>query len=1223
MRKKSKRLTALLLSLLMVISLLPTTGLTVEAAAKPKLAKKSVSIVVGGKAKIKVKNAPKKAKITYKSAKKNIATVSKKGTVKGIKSGTTKITVSIKKNSKTTKLIYKVTVKKPKLSKSKLSLVSGKTAKLSVKNRPKKAKYTWKSSNPRIVTVNKTGKVTAKAKGTAIIRVKVKTTKKTYSLSCKVTVKAKPGSSNDINQPKYKIDFQSSYGGEVKASSGEYVAGTIINIEATPYDGWMFSGWQSTDGGTFGDSSLMSTKYETPAHNSNVIAVFTQIGQENANADELAVYNAYNALQIEYKPGDYQESVTQNLVLISNYGEEDDGVNIAWTSSDENIIDKEGNVKRPNESDYVVVLTALISKGNYSQEKQFTVTVKKADNQNREEINNNSVLDINNLNEMAEYPVDISYSDNGEQVTSIDGKYSEIIVDSPETAMDSLYSVKSLIGITDPESELKCIAVNHDDVSLTYTFSQVYGGIGVYGTTVTVSVNKETGEVQTLHSSVISTHKLLNLDLMPQITEEEIKELYSKEGNILSCELQIYSLDEYFDAPIMAYVLTTQTDVIIISADDGNEILRFQSVCDLGDHSTTGKGKTESGNTVTFPIQFHLLDFYFYYMEDVERQIFINGDKASPISHEFNTSWGDETANSAYTNVIKTYDWYKEHLNRKSLDNNGMAIQVNVHNFKKETGPGSTNNAHWDGNNKEICFFENSGLGYSTPTTANGLDIIAHEMTHGVFQYILSGQGVTSFPYSNFTGSINEGYADVFGYFVDNDDWTMGEDWRTIRSLERPESYECPSRYMGEYYYTGKDQSTLVHTNSSLVYHAAYLMNTYGISNSKLEKLWYNSMSQGYDARSDFYTVRENLIKAAKNNNFTDSELSAVRKAFDTEDIYNELGNLKINFVDIDGNSIDLGGQGNTFITLERTKKDVPVTEISLNENVGSSVIIGNSDTNGNQSKLTGNMYYGNYTLNITASGYVPFNGMVTINKGEVAEITVPLVEEGNGKAGGVITSATTGLVVDGVSLKVYSGWNKRSGDVLYNGSNASDGTYSLELPAGFYTLSMEKDEYTTGYLNLIVTSGKELMNQNASISPIMEFGNDFRVVLTWGSNPRDLDSHLIGTNPSGTQYHIYYSDRNAYDADGNLVANLDVDDTSSYGPETTTFTAFTGGNYEFYIDWFSGSGTWATSGGKVEVYNGEQLLYVFDVPQVDSQSGDWKVFTFNNGIFKAINEIQ
>lgn len=119
MRKKSKRLIALLVSLLMVISLMPTTGLTVEAATKPKLAKKSVSIVIGGTSKIKIKNAPKGAKITYKSAKKSIATVSEQGKVKGIKSGTTKITVSVKETSKTTKLTYKVTVKKPKLSKSK------------------------------------------------------------------------------------------------------------------------------------------------------------------------------------------------------------------------------------------------------------------------------------------------------------------------------------------------------------------------------------------------------------------------------------------------------------------------------------------------------------------------------------------------------------------------------------------------------------------------------------------------------------------------------------------------------------------------------------------------------------------------------------------------------------------------------------------------------------------------------------------------------------------------------------------------------------------------------------------------------------------------------------------------------------------------------------------------------------------------------------------------
>ena len=58
---------------------------------------------------------------------------------------------------------------------------------LAVRNKPKKAKYTWFSNNPEIATVNKNGMVTAKAKGTVTIKVKIKTTKKTYSLSCKVT----------------------------------------------------------------------------------------------------------------------------------------------------------------------------------------------------------------------------------------------------------------------------------------------------------------------------------------------------------------------------------------------------------------------------------------------------------------------------------------------------------------------------------------------------------------------------------------------------------------------------------------------------------------------------------------------------------------------------------------------------------------------------------------------------------------------------------------------------------------------------------------------------------------------------------------------------------------------------------------------------------------------------------------------------------------------------
>ncbi|MBQ5905907.1 MAG: hypothetical protein IIW88_08565, partial [Clostridia bacterium] len=116
-------------------------------------------------------------------------------------------------------------------------------------------------------------------------------------------------------------------------------------------------------------------------------------------------------------------------------------------------------------------------------------------------------------------------------------------------------------------------------------------------------------------------------------------------------------------------------------------------------------------------------------------------------------------------------------------------------------------------------------------------------------------------------------------------------------------------------------------------------------------------------------------------------------------------------------------------------------------------------------------------------------------------------------------------------------------------------------------------------------------------------------------------DSHLFGYPENGSNYHVYYSNKNAY-SNSERIANLDVDDTSSYGPETTTFVIDTKGKYEYYIDWFSGSGTWASCEGNVKVYNGDRLVYEFNAPNDNSRSGSWKVFTIENGIFKAHNSI-
>ena len=83
-----------------------------SAAAKPKLAKKSVEVKVGAKKKVKVKNA-KGYKLKVKSKKKAVVTAKKKGkaafVVKGVKAGKAKVVATLKKGSK--KVTLKCTVK--------------------------------------------------------------------------------------------------------------------------------------------------------------------------------------------------------------------------------------------------------------------------------------------------------------------------------------------------------------------------------------------------------------------------------------------------------------------------------------------------------------------------------------------------------------------------------------------------------------------------------------------------------------------------------------------------------------------------------------------------------------------------------------------------------------------------------------------------------------------------------------------------------------------------------------------------------------------------------------------------------------------------------------------------------------------------------------------------------------------------------------------------------
>ena len=111
---KQKRLTSMIVAFAVVCTLIFNSipGEAV-AASRPKLNKENVTMAVGTKYTLKIKNLPKKAKVTWTSSNKKRATVSKKGVVTAKKTGTVTIRSTIKQSGKKArKLTCKITIQK-------------------------------------------------------------------------------------------------------------------------------------------------------------------------------------------------------------------------------------------------------------------------------------------------------------------------------------------------------------------------------------------------------------------------------------------------------------------------------------------------------------------------------------------------------------------------------------------------------------------------------------------------------------------------------------------------------------------------------------------------------------------------------------------------------------------------------------------------------------------------------------------------------------------------------------------------------------------------------------------------------------------------------------------------------------------------------------------------------------------------------------------------------
>jgi len=186
-------------------------------------------------------------------------------------------------------------------------------------------------------------------------------------------------------------------------------------------------------------------------------------------------------------------------------------------------------------------------------------------------------------------------------------------------------------------------------------------------------------------------------------------------------------------------------------------------------------------------------------------------------------------------------------------------------------------------------------------------------------------------------------------------------------------------------------------------------------------------------------------------------------------------------------------------------------------------------------------------------------------------------------------------------------------------GTTDSSGNASFTaLPQGLVSVQVIASGYTTASrsatLNCLGSTTVQVALSPSSGQTGGLVSGQFRVILTWGESPSDLDSHMTGPTTSGGRWHSYYGD----EVPTGGQCGLDYDDTSSYGPETVTcpITGSSGetlrpGVYRYSVHHYSGSNTIGSSGASVrlEFSNGAYYIYTPPASGFSGSKDVWTVF--------------
>jgi len=314
------------------------------------------------------------------------------------------------------------------------------------------------------------------------------------------------------------------------------------------------------------------------------------------------------------------------------------------------------------------------------------------------------------------------------------------------------------------------------------------------------------------------------------------------------------------------------------------------------------------------------------------------------------------------------------------------------------------------------------------------------------------------------------------------------------------------------------------------------------------------------------------------------------------------------------------------------------------------------SDTTDGSGNFTTNLStHRVFNLSVSAPGFTTVNyynvATFSTNPISIGSIQmIPTALSGNGVVAGQVINARTVAPLSGVSLSFREGINNTGGAVLSTGVVSSDGNYSVSVPTGVYTITYEKQGFTDVHKNAVVIGGQTSTIESVPMITSTITGSSFAtMVLTWGENPSDLDTFLTGPSTQldstatlgGARFKLAFYQKafstsdgyggpvvgNKEDpcATGTLVAAIDVDDVSSYGPETTTLCQVESGVYSYYIHHFAGSSSMSNSPAIVTVTTASGISTAFIAPTgaTGTNTDLWHVFDLDNfGNLTPVNSI-